>query len=99
MFLILAVLMAVPATSMVYASEIVACKHDVSTYRVQAVKNPSASVKIRCYLTVTWDGSDCYVIARDHRNFSTPIRASYSTTYKGYPYVVSFGNQTWYFSL
>lgn len=74
-------------------------QQSVETYNVKAVKNPSASVKIYGFFTVTWDGTDCYVVARDGKYFDRPIRASYSRKYSGYPYCFSYGNQTWYFSL
>lgn len=69
------------------------------TYEVTAVRNPSAGVKVRGHFTVTWDGDNCYVVARDGKYFDNPIPASYSTTYPGYPYTFSYNNQTWYFSL
>lgn len=69
------------------------------TYNVTACTNPGASVKVRGHFTVTWDGEECYVVARDGKYFDYPIRCSYSRTYPGYPYCFSYNNQTWYFSL
>lgn len=51
MFLILAVLMAVPATSMVYASEIVACKHN------------APKVVLRSTVRLYW-GNECITLYR-----------------------------------
>lgn len=67
-------------------------------YVVTAYINPQAGIKIKCKLTVTWDGSTSIVIGRDGRSI-TPVVARYSRTYQGYPYCVSIGNQTWYFAL
>lgn len=69
------------------------------TYNVEAYTNPNASVKVRGHFTVTWDGDECYVVARDGKYFDYPIRCSYSRTYPGYPYCFKLGSQTWYFSL
>ncbi len=67
-------------------------------YSVQAVRNPSAGVKVKATLQISWDGSECYVYGRDGNYFDQPIRASRSTTYSGYPWCVTLGNATWYFT-
>lgn len=69
-----------------------------SVYTVQAVSDPSKPVKIKANLIISWDGDECLVLGRDNRYFDEPIRARYSTTYKGYPWVVTIGRQTWYFA-
>lgn len=69
-----------------------------NVYSVTAFKDPTAGVKVKAFLIISWDGEVCMVLGRDSRYFDTPIRASYSTKYKGYPWVVTINRETWYFA-
>lgn len=71
----------------------------IVTRTVKAWRNPGSGAKVYHYLTVTWDGDECWVIQHSHKDLPEPIRAYYDTTYRGYPFRAKINGNTYYFNL
>ncbi len=70
-----------------------------STRKVKAFKPLRGSAKAWTYLTVSWDGDECWVLATSSKELDRPVKAYYDQTYSGYPFCANIKGTLYYFSL